>query len=77
MVEYCKQREKEYGTRIFYEGYEDDIPNILQDNTWFFDEKGFELIVNEYTIAPHVLGSFYVLIPYQELVGVKEEFIKK
>lgn len=56
------------------EGYEDNIKDILQDDTWYFSDRGVIIIANEYIITPHAVGRLEFTIPYSEFKELKPEY---
>lgn len=60
----------------FFEGYEKDLPKILEENTWYFSNEGLVVIANEYIIGPHALGILEFTIPYKDATFLKTEYIK-
>lgn len=59
---------------MFFEGYEENIGDLLTEDTWYLGEDGFHVIGNEYIISPHVAGILDFVIPYEEADFLKEEF---
>lgn len=64
----------EYAEELF-EGYENDLEDILTDSTWYTDEQGFHIICNEYIITPHSAGILDFLLPYDEVDVVAGKYI--
>lgn len=58
---------------VFFEGYEDNIENIITDDTFFFSEKGLVLISQEYMLQPYSSGVVNFTIPYTELEGLLKD----
>ena len=61
---------------ILNPNYEESVDGLLQEDLWYFDEKGITFIANVYEMASYSEGVLYFTIPYEELQGVKEEYIK-
>lgn len=68
-------KKKEY-EGYFFEGYEKELPKILEENTWYFSNEGLVVIANEYIIGPHALGILEFTIPYKDATFLKEEYMK-
>lgn len=58
---------------MLFDNYESYIPDLLQDDTWYFDDKGFNIIINEYSIAPYAAGKITLTISYDEFKKVAKE----
>lgn len=58
----------------FFEGYEENVGDILTEDTWYLGEDGLHITVNEYIISPHAAGMMDFVIPYGEADFLKEEF---
>lgn len=61
---------------ILNPNYEESVDGLLQEDLWYFDEQGITFIANVYEMASYAEGVLYFTIPYDELQGVKEEYIK-
>lgn len=59
---------------MFFEGYEENIKDILTEDTWYLAEDGMHIIGNEYIISPHAAGILDFVIPYEEADFLKEEY---
>ena len=57
---------------MFYENYEEMIPEIIDDENWCFSDSGLTVIVNPYMIAPYAVGALELTVPYGELDGIIE-----
>lgn len=68
-------KKKEY-EGYFFEGYEKELPRILEENTWYLSNEGLVVIANEYIIGPHALGILEFTIPYKDATFLKEEYIR-
>lgn len=58
----------------FFDGYEKDVPTILDDNTWYLSKKGFVVICNEYIISPHAAGIMEFTIPYDDFKELSDQY---
>lgn len=56
--------------------YEEHVDSLLQEDLWYFDEQGITFIANVYEMASYAAGTLYFTVPYDELQGVKEEYLK-
>lgn len=72
--EFILQKIKDEYADVVLDGYEEFIPDILTDETWYMDEEGFTVICNEYIIGPHALGIIEFKIPYEECDFLKNEY---
>lgn len=61
---------------ILNPSYEESVDNLLQEDLWYFDEQGITFIANVYEMASYSEGILYFTIPYDELKGVKAEYLK-
>ncbi len=69
-----KETKKEQYSDAFFDNYEEELPKLFSEDTWYFGEDGFHIIANTYSIAPYVAGSFDFVIPYAEADFLKPEF---
>lgn len=69
-----KTKEPEYKD-MFFEGYEEFIPDVFSDSTWYFSEDGFVVICNEYILGPHASGIIEFTIPYDQFTLLNEEYV--
>ena len=68
-----EETKKEEG-EMFFEGYEENIKDILTEDTWYLAEDGMHIIGNEYIISPHAAGILDFVIPYDKADFLKEEY---
>lgn len=61
---------------ILNPNYEENVDSLLQEDLWYFDEQGITFIANVYEMASYSEGILYFTVPYDELQGVKKEYIK-
>lgn len=59
---------------MFFEDYEENIGDILTEETWYLDKDGLHVIGNEYIISPHAAGILDFVIPYEKADFIKEEY---
>ena len=69
-----KETKKEQYSDAFFDNYEEELPKLFSEDTWYLGEDGFHIIANTYSIAPYVAGSFDFVIPYAEADFLKPEF---
>lgn len=62
-----------YKVRLFND-YEDRIDSVISDRFWTFNDDGMHFISNPYVLASYAEGEFEFIIPYSELIGLKEEY---
>lgn len=62
------------GEEGLFEDYATSVFDILTDTTWYLNEEGFVIIVNEYIVSPHSSGINEITIPYGEAEFLKEEY---
>lgn len=55
--------------------FADAIEDILAGDNWYFTKSGLVVVANIYSIAPYAAGNFMFEIPYDELEGLKEEYV--
>jgi Protein of unknown function (DUF3298). len=60
-----KENEVDSIKDLEYLGY--DINAIIPNNNFVADEKGLTYYFNQYEIAPYVLGTIKVFLPYEEI----------
>lgn len=59
----------EFPEEIFFDGYEENIPNIIKDGRWGFTGDGLRFVANPYELASYSMGHLYFTIPYEDLKG--------
>ena len=72
LAEVRKREAEEEG--MFFEDYEENIGDILSEDTWYLAENGMHIIGNEYIISPHAAGILDFVIPYEKADFLKEEY---
>lgn len=60
---------------MFFDGYEEFIPDVFSDSAWYFSEEGFVVICNEYILGPHASGIMEFTIPYDQFTLLNEEYV--
>ena len=64
------------GYSLFFEGYEESIPEIIDEGSWYMNDDGLTFIANPYLIAPYAAGILEFSVPYEELTALmKAEFL--
>jgi len=61
-------------TGMYFEDYADSLGDILTEDTWYFGEDGFRVIVNPYIITPYAAGIQELNIPYGEFPQLKAKY---
>lgn len=61
---------------MLFEEYQDYIPDVLTEDSWFLTEDGMEIVANEYLLAPYAAGAITFTIPYDQCEFMKEEYKK-
>ena len=73
LTEKLAEQEQEEG--MLFDDYNSYIQDILTDNTWYLDQEGFHIIINEYIVSPHAAGIQEMTMPYDEYDLVKSEYL--
>ncbi len=73
LTEKLAEQEQEEG--MLFDDYQSYIQDILTDNTWYLDQEGFHIIINEYIVSPHAAGIQEMTMPYGEYDIVKNEYL--
>ena len=69
---------KEAEEPVFFDGYEENISDIISDSTFYFSEEGLCFISQEYVLQPYASGAIILCIPYEKLEGyLKEEYLSQ
>ena len=58
------------GYPIFYEGYEEYLPEIMEEGRWYFTEDGLVFSPAQFSIAPGRGDVILFEIPYDDLKGL-------
>ena len=58
------------GQSIFFEFYEEQVPELMNDDSWYFAEDGLTFTANPYHLAPYAAGVLDFVIPYEDLKGI-------
>lgn len=75
ILEYiAKELEDKENQGMYFEDYEINVGQLLNDNTWYLAEDGFHIIGNEYIISPHAAGILDFVIPYEQADFLKSEY---
>ncbi len=53
--------------------YEAYVPDVMTENTFYFNKKGLVIICNPYMVTAYVAGTIEVEVPYEELKEVMNE----
>lgn len=64
------------GYGIFFEEYENYIPDVLTEDSWYLTEDGMTIVSNEYLLAPYAAGATYFDLPYETCDFIKEVYRK-
>ena len=67
---------QEDGYGIFFEEYENYIPDVLTEDSWYLKEDGMTIVSNEYLLAPYAAGATYFDLPYETCDFIKEVYRK-
>ena len=67
---------QEEGYGIFFEEYENYIPDVLTEDSWYLTEDGMTIVSNEYLLAPYAAGATYFELPYETCDFIKEVYRK-
>lgn len=59
----------EFPEEIFFDGYEENIPKIVENGLWGFTGKGLLFMANPYELASYGAGYQRFIIPYEDLKG--------
>lgn len=73
LTEQLAEQEQEEG--MLFDDYKSYIQDILTDNTWYLDQEGFHIIINEYIVSPHAAGIQEMTMPYDEYDLIKSEYL--
>lgn len=73
LTEKLAEQEQEEG--MLFDDYRNYIQDILTDNTWYLDQEGFHIIINEYIVSPHAAGIQEMTMPYNEYDIIKSEYV--
>jgi len=63
----------QYSEYSFWEP-EENVKNILTNDTWYFSEEGLVIICNTYIIESYAAGEIYFIVPYDKLIYLKDEY---
>ncbi len=76
ILEQIKEQAKtEYYTNLLdpdVEGLFEEM--LLADGKWYFDKDGIHFFANQYELACYAAGIIEFVIPYENLVGLKENY---
>lgn len=78
MKEYVwSQLEKQADEVQFFDNTEATVEEMIQDESicWYLTESGIQVIFNPYEIATFASGELRILVPYQELSGMKSDYL--
>lgn len=75
--EILKQTKENQYKDYFFPGYENNIKDILTEDTWYFSDQGIVVISNEYIISPHAVGILEFIIPYEGFPYLRSEYVPK
>jgi len=65
----------EYAQYSFFYGFEQTLPALAEDNTWYLSDKGLVIVANPYDIAPYAFGCIEFTIPYEALKGLVYDWV--
>lgn len=67
--------EKQAEENLFFPEYQENIADIITDDTFYFSKEGVCFISQEYVLQPYAAGTVVLCIPYDELKGqLKDEY---
>lgn len=67
--------EKQAEENLFFPEYQENIADIITDDTFYFSQEGLCFISQEYVLQPYAAGTVVLCIPYDELKGhLKDEY---
>ena len=68
-----KEQKKEDPDNMFFEGYEEYLPQLLDDDnaTWYLSPDGLTVIANPYILAAYAAGTLTFTIPKDMDLGWK------
>lgn len=67
--------EKQAEENLFFPEYQENIADIITDDTFYFSKEGLCFISQEYALQPYAAGTVVLCIPYEELKGqLKDEY---
>lgn len=66
--------ENYYGPDIMWEGYQDIIKEQIDGDVWYFTGDGIAIVMNQYVIVPYAAGSAMVVVPYDQIPSLKDEY---
>lgn len=72
ILELSTTEEYDYGNMFFPE-YEEWIPDVVENDLWYFNDDGMVFLSNPYVLTPYVAGLVKFTIPYSELSGYIDE----
>lgn len=55
---------------LLFPDYEDELPEVVQDNQFYLDEEGVVFLADPYLIGPYSSGIIQFCLPYSELEGL-------
>lgn len=58
------------GQTIFFDDYEQWIPDVVADGLWYFNNEGITFISQPYVLSSYAAGTIFFPIPYEDLEGV-------
>ncbi len=65
----------EYDENMFFEGFEEYVPDVVDDDYWYFDANGINFVANPYQLASYAAGMQIFTIPYADLADyVRPEY---
>lgn len=76
IVEEMSKNPELYDQTMFFEGYEDSLPDVVGDD-FLLDEKGLTFSAAPYALASYASGEIDFTIPYDQLTAlVQEQYLK-
>lgn len=67
--------EKQAEENLFFPEYQENIADVITDDTFYFSKEGLRFISQEYVLQPYAAGTVVLCIPYDELKGqLKDEY---
>lgn len=71
ITELSKTEEYTYdGQSLFFDDYEQWIPDVVADGLWYFDNEGITFVSQPYVLSSYAAGTIFFPIPYEDLEGV-------
>lgn len=63
-----------YAPETFIEGYEDKVPDLIDDDSYYLNGDGLVIVCNQSLIAPYEAGRMEFVVPKEEFPLLKDEY---